>query len=290
MFKRFMLWTLTNIGVIAVITVILSITGLGKALGGAQGMLPLLFAAAVIGFTGSLISLAMSKKMAIHQMGVHIITAPSSEVERWLVETVRKQAEQLNIGMPDVGIFDTSEPNAFATGARKNSSLVAVSTGLLKTMNRDEIEAVLGHEMAHVANGDMVTMALLQGVVNTFVVFLSRIIANIVSSALSNGERNSDSQGGVYMLVVMILQVIFGFIASFIVAYFSRVREFRADEGGAYVAGREKMISALQALQRGHATEDLPGNLAAFGITGSISHLLSSHPPLEKRIESLRNH
>lgn len=293
MFKRMMLWAVTNIAVIAVITVILSVTGLGGALNGGQGLLPMLLAAAVVGFTGSIISLLMSKKMAIHGMGVHVIQQPENQMEAWLVETVRRQAEAAGIGMPDVGIFDSADPNAFATGANKNASLVAVSTGLLHNMNQDEVEAVLGHEIAHIANGDMVTLTLIQGVVNTFVIFLSRIVASIITNALQ-GNDNDDSDAvvensGTFFIVSFILQIVFGFLASMIVAWFSRQREFRADEGGARLAGKSKMIGALQALQNQHANEDLPGNLAAFGISGKFTSLFSSHPPLEVRIEALRN-
>lgn len=294
MFKRMMLWAVTNIAVIAVITIILSVTGLGGALNGGQGLLPMLLAAAVVGFTGSIISLLMSKKMAIHGMGVHVIQQPENQMEAWLVETVRKQAEAAGIGMPDVGIFDSADPNAFATGANKNASLVAVSTGLLHNMNQDEVEAVLGHEIAHIANGDMVTLTLIQGVVNTFVIFLSRIVAGIITNALQgNSDDDSDApveNSGTFFIVSFILQIVFGFLASMIVAWFSRQREFRADEGGARLAGKSKMIGALQALQNQHANEDLPGNLAAFGISGKFTSLFSSHPPLEVRIEALRNH
>ncbi|MBS7829122.1 protease HtpX [Wohlfahrtiimonas chitiniclastica] len=290
MFKRILLWTVTNVAVIAVITVILSVTGLSGALNGGKGLLPMLLAAAVVGFTGSIISLLMSKKMAIHGMGVHIITEPSNQMEAWLVDTVHRQAKAAGIGLPDVGIFESADPNAFATGANKNAALVAVSTGLLHTMNRDEIEAVLGHEVAHVANGDMVTLTLIQGVVNTFVIFLSRIVANIITSALQ-GNNDDDApveNSGTFFIVSFVLQIIFGFLASIIVAWFSRKREFKADEGGARLAGRDKMIGALQALQRGHANEDLPGNMAAFGISGKVANLFSTHPPLEERIDALR--
>jgi len=293
MFKRMMLWAVTNIAVIAVITAILSVTGLSGALNGGQGLLPMLLAAAVVGFTGSIISLLMSKKMAIHGMGVNVIQQPENQMEAWLVETVRRQAEAAGIGMPDVGIFDSADPNAFATGANKNASLVAVSTGLLHNMNQDEVEAVLGHEIAHIANGDMVTLTLIQGVVNTFVIFLSRIVAGIITNALQgNSDDDSDApveNSGTFFIVSFILQIVFGFLASMIVAWFSRQREFRADEGGARLAGKSKMIGALQALQNQHANEDLPGNLAAFGISGKFTSLFSSHPPLEVRIEALRN-
>lgn len=293
MFKRVMLWAVTNIAVIAVITVILSVTGLGGALNGGQGMLPMLMAAAVVGFAGSIISLLMSKKMAIHGMGVHIIKQPENQMEHWLVETVRKQAEAAGIGMPEVGIFDSADPNAFATGANRNASLVAVSTGLLHNMNQDEVEAVLGHEVAHIANGDMVTLTLIQGVVNTFVIFLSRLVAGLITSALQ-GNRDGESSentdnSGTFLIVSFVLQIVFGFLATMIVAWFSRQREFKADEGGARLAGSSKMIGALQALQNQHADADLPGNLAAFGISGKMTSLFSSHPPLEQRIDALRN-
>ncbi len=294
MFKRVMLWAVTNIAVIAVITIILSVTGLGGALHGGQGLLPMLMAAAVVGFAGSIISLLMSKKMAIHGMNVHVIKQPENNVEQWLVDTVRRQAQEAGIGMPDVGIFDSADPNAFATGANKNASLVAVSTGLLHNMSQDEVEAVLGHEVAHIANGDMVTLTLIQGVVNTFVVFLANLIAGIVSSALqgnSDEESSEESSGNsmTYFIISFVLQILFGFLASMIVAWFSRQREFRADEGGARLAGKSKMIGALQALQNQHADADLPGNLAAFGISGKMTNLFSSHPPLEQRIDALRN-
>lgn len=291
MFKRIMLWTVTNIAVIAVITVILSVTGLSGALNGGKGLLPMLLAATVVGFTGSIISLLMSKKMAIHGMGVYVIQQPANQMEHWLVDTVRKQAERAGIGMPDVGIFDSPDPNAFATGANKNASLVAVSTGLLQHMNRDEIEAVLGHEVAHVANGDMVTLTLIQGVVNTFVIFLSRLVAGVITSAMQGNNEESDTaveNSGTFFLVSFILQIVFGFLASMIVAWFSRKREFIADEGGAQLAGTAKMIGALQALQNQHSNEDLPGNLAAFGISGKVANLFSTHPPLEERIDALR--
>lgn len=281
--KRLFLWVITNMAIIAVITVILQLTGLNRYLGGQQGLLGLLAASAVIGFVGSFISLLMSKKMAIHGMGVHVITEPQNSQEAWLLSTIARQAEMANIGMPDVGIFNANEPNAFATGARKNSALVAVSTGLLKHMSADEVEAVLGHEISHVANGDMITMTLLQGVLNTFVVFFARIIASFVAK-----DEHGNVNQGTYFLVTMVLQLLFGFLASFITSAFSRHREFRADEGGAQLASTQKMISALEALQRQHEPQDLAEGLAAFGISGKMSSWLSSHPPLEKRIAALK--
>ncbi|MCL4113389.1 UNVERIFIED_CONTAM: hypothetical protein GTU68_019515 [Idotea baltica] len=237
-----------------------------------------------LGFGGSFISLLMSKGSAIKSMGVQVIENPTSKQERWLFNVVQRQAEKVGIDMPDVGIFHANEPNAFATGARKNSALVAVSTGLLQHMTADEVEAVLGHEMAHVANGDMVTQTLLQGVMNTFVIFGSRMIAHLVNSVLS-GNR----QGG----VSMIAQVLLGFLANIVVMWFSRYREFHADKGGADLAGREKMIAALKRLQQVNQPHDLPGEMAAFGIAGGLGDgmkkLFMTHPPLEERIAALQN-
>lgn len=246
------------------------------------------------GFGGAFISLWMSKGAAIRSMGVQLIKNPTSKQERWLLDVVKRQAARVDIDMPDVGIFNQPSPNAFATGARKNNALVAVSTGLLEHMSADEVEAVLGHEMAHVANGDMVTQTLLQGVLNTFVIFFSRVIARLVSSALSgNRQGGGNSYGMTYYAVSMMAQMLLGFLASIIVMWFSRYREFHADKGGADLAGREKMISALQALQRVNQPHDLPGEMAAFGISGGLGggmkKLLMTHPPLEERIAALRN-
>ncbi len=286
MLKRLFLWTLTNVAVIAVISVILRITGLDSALGGSQGYIPMLLACAVVGFTGSIISLLMSKSMVKRSMGVRIITQPANEFEAWYVGVVERQAAALGLKTPEIGIFNSPDPNAFATGASRNNSLVAISTGLMQVMNKEEIEAVVGHEMAHVANGDMVTMALLQGVVNTFVVFLSRIIAEAIASRGNSNENATSS--GVYFLCVMVLQVVFGILAQIITSWFSRYREFRADEGGARLTSNRQMAEALNALRRSpDGNKDLPGELAAFGITGSIKNLFSTHPPLEKRIEAL---
>ena len=246
------------------------------------------------GFGGAFISLWMSKGAAIRSMGVQLIKNPTSKQERWLLDVVKRQAARVDIDMPDVGIFNQPSPNAFATGARKNNALVAVSTGLLEHMSADEVEAVLGHEMAHVANGDMVTQTLLQGVLNTFVIFFSRVIARLVSSALSgNRQGGGNSYGMTYFAVSMMAQMLLGFLANIIVMWFSRYREFHADKGGADLAGREKMISALQALQRVNQPHDLPGEMAAFGISGGLGggmkKLLMTHPPLEERIAALRN-
>ncbi|NNJ95273.1 MAG: protease HtpX, partial [Halobacteria archaeon] len=234
--------------------------------------------------------LAISKFMAKRSMGVQIIEQPSNNTEQWLVDTVRRQAQQAGIGMPEVGIFNAPEPNAFATGMRRNSALVAVSTGLLQNMNTDEVEAVLGHEISHVSNGDMVTLGLIQGVVNTFVIFLSRIIGHVVDRVVFKTERG---YGPAYYVTSIVAQVLLSILATMIVMWFSRRREFRADAGGASLAGRGKMISALQALQRAHEPRDLPGEFAAFGIAGGlgagIKRLYMTHPPLEERIAALQS-
>ena len=256
----------------------------------------LLLSSAVIGMSGSFISLAMSKWMAKQSMGVHVIERPSNQTEAWLVDVIRRQSQRLGIGMPEVGIFNAPEPNAFATGMSRNSSLVAVSTGLLQRMNQDEVEAVLGHEMSHVANGDMVTMGLLQGVVNTFVYFFASIAGYLVDRVLlrsGDDDRQSYGYGPAYYVTQMIAQLLLSVLATMIVMWFSRHREFRADAGGAQLAGRTKMIEALRALQRAHEPQDLPGELAAFGISGGMrsgfSKLFLSHPPLEERIAALQN-
>ncbi|WP_189402348.1 protease HtpX [Arenicella chitinivorans] len=234
--------------------------------------------ALVAGFGGSIVSLLMSKSIAKRAAGVYVIESPRNETEKWLVTTVARQAEQAGIGMPEVGIFDTPDMNAFATGASKNNALVAVSTGLLQNMTREEAEAVMGHEIAHVANGDMVTMALIQGVVNTFVLLLARALALAI---------DRDGRGIGYFLGFMAGQVVFGFLASIVVAFFSRQREYRADAGGAKYAGAHKMIAALEKLKRGQSGQ-LPDQLAAFGINNSVKSLFSTHPPLDERIEALR--
>jgi len=250
----------------------------------------LLVMSAVIGFGGSFISLAMSKFMAKRSMGVQLIEQPANSTEQWLVDTVRRQARQAGIDMPEVGIFNSPDPNAFATGMRRNNALVAVSTGLLQSMNADEVEAVLGHEVSHVANGDMVTMGLIQGVVNTFVIFLSRVIGHVVDRVVFKTERG---YGPAYYITSIVAQVFLSVLASIIVMWFSRRREFRADAGGASLAGRHKMIASLQALQRAHEPHDLPGEFAAFGIAGGlgsgIKRLFMTHPPLEERIAALQS-
>jgi heat shock protein HtpX len=248
----------------------------------------LLVMSAVIGFSGSFISLFLSKWMAKRSMGVKVIEQPASQQEHWLVETVRRQTERAGIGMPEVGIFDSPDPNAFATGWNRNNALVAVSTGLLRNMNQDEVEAVLGHEVSHVANGDMVTLTLIQGVVNTFVVFLSRVIGHTVDRVVFKNERG---HGIAYYVTSIIAELVLAVLASVIVMWFSRRREFRADIGGADLAGRQKMISALQRLQSAHP-EPLPDEMAAFGISGGRPEgwkkLFMSHPPLEERIAALQ--
>ena len=244
---------------------------------------------AIFGFGGAFVSLAMSKWVAKRSTGLVLITQPRNELEQWLHSTVKRQAEKAGIGMPEVGIYDAPEINAFATGASRNSSLVAVSTGLLRAMERDEIEAVLAHEISHVANGDMVTLTLIQGVVNTFVMFLARIIGNIIDRVVF---RNEGGPGIGYFATVIVLEIIFGILASTIVMAFSRWREFRADAGGAQLAGREKMIAALQRLASTYGQSTLPSEVRAFGISGGVAsgmkRLFMSHPPLAERIQALR--
>lgn len=287
---RIILFLATNFAIMIVVSIVFNVLGLSSALD-AQGinlnLNALLVMSAIIGVTGSVISLAMSKWSAKNAMGVQVIDRPQNQTEEWLVNIVAKHAEKAGIGMPEVGVFNAPEPNAFATGMNKNSALVAVSTGLLQNMNADEVEAVLGHEISHVANGDMVTMALMQGVVNTFVYFFATIIGHVIDRTVFKTERG---YGPAYYITQMVAQVVLGILASMLVMWFSRYREFRADAGGANLAGREKMISALRALQRGHEAQDLPGQLAAFGINGGgWNKLFMSHPPLEERIAALQN-
>ena len=287
MFKRVGLFLATNLAVLALASVVMSLLGVnGSQFGG------LLVFAAIFGFGGSFVSLWMSKWIAKRSTGAHVIETPRNEVEQWLLQTVRRQAEQAGIGMPEVAVYDAPEINAFATGASRNKSLVAVSNGLLRGMDRDQAEAVLAHEVSHVANGDMVTMALLQGVLNTFVIVLARIVGRVVDGYLSGGRDNSG--GGIgYFVVVFVLEMVFGLFASMIAMWFSRRREFRADAGGASLAGRGKMISALEALSRNHGVNTLPKTVQAFGISGGLGHgfkrLFMSHPPLEERIAALRS-
>jgi heat shock protein HtpX len=286
---RIILFIATNLAVMLVITVLFNLLGFSGYVT-AQGidLKALLMMSAVIGMTGSIISLAMSKTMAKSSMGVQVIQQPQNQTEKWLFDVVAKQAQQAGIGMPEVGIFQAGMANAFATGMSRDNALVAVSTGLLQSMTPDEVEAVVGHEISHVANGDMVTMALMQGVLNTFVYFFATIIGSVVDRALSGNEERGFGMG--YYITQMIAQVALGFLASILVAWFSRQREFRADAGGANLAGRQKMIGALRALQRGHEAEELPGQFAAFGINGGgIQKLFMTHPPLEERIAALQS-
>jgi heat shock protein HtpX len=287
--KRIFLFLVTNLAIVLVLSIVAQVTGLDAWLAQQGGSLGgLLVFAALFGFGGSLISLAISKWMAVRAMGVQIIRQPSSPSEQWLLDTVRSLAEKAGVGMPEVGIFDSPQPNAFATGPRRDNALVAVSSGLLSSMNQTEIEAVLGHEMTHIANGDMVTLTLIQGVVNTFVIFLSRIVGNIVDRSMS---RDSDGRGIAYFATVMVTQLVLGILASIIVMWFSRQREFRADAGGARLAGRDRMIAALERLKAAH-DGPLPAQLNAFGISGGegrgLARLFMSHPPIEERIAALR--
>ncbi len=288
MFKRIALFLATNLAVLGLFSIILAVLqSQGISLGN-NGTL-LLFAT-IFGFGGSLISLMMSKWVAKRFTGAQVIENPRNEGEQWLVSTVRRQAQAAGIGMPEVAVYDAPEINAFATGANRNSALVAVSTGLLRAMNRDEAEAVLGHEVSHVANGDMVTMALLQGVLNTFVIVLARVVGRVVDGYISG---NRDGGGIGYYAVVFVLDMVFGLFASMIAMWFSRHREFRADIGGATLAGKDKMIAALERLAQNHGQSTLPKQVAAFGISGGngggLKRLLMSHPPLEERIAALRN-
>ncbi len=287
MFSRIILFLATNFAVLILAGIIMSVLGVDPS-----QMSGLLVMAAVFGFGGSFISLLLSKFMAKRATGAQVITEPRSETERWLVETVRRQAQAVGIGMPEVAIYDGPEINAFATGANRNNALVAVSSGLLQNMNRDEAEAVLGHEISHVANGDMVTMALLQGVLNTFVIVLARVVGGIVDGYLS-GNRDDGRRGFAYYIIVMVLEMVFGLFATMIAMWFSRRREFRADAGGAHLAGRQKMIAALQRLALNHGQSTLPAQVEAFGIAGGggagLRKLFLSHPPLEERIAALRS-
>ena len=287
---RIFLFLATNAAILVVISIVFNLLGLSGFLD-AQGvnldLNALLVMSAVIGMAGSFISLLLSKWSAKNAMGVHVIDRPENQTEQWLVDTVAKLAREAGIGMPEVGLFQAPQANAFATGMNKNSALVAVSTGLLQTMNADEVEAVLGHEISHVSNGDMVTMALMQGVVNTFVYFFATIIGHVVDRTVFKSERD---YGPAYYVTQLVAQIALGILASMLVMWFSRYREFKADAGGARLAGREKMIGALRALQRAHEPQSLPGQLAAFGINGDgVMRLFMSHPPLSERIAALQN-
>lgn len=280
---RILLFLATNMAVLVVFNIILSLTGIQ-----AQDAMGVLLMAALFGFTGSLISLFMSKSMALRAVGAEVIVQPRNETEQWLLRTVHSQAQRAGLPLPDVAIYHSNDVNAFATGASKRNSLVAVSSALLSQMTRDEAEAVLAHEVAHIKNGDMVTMTLLQGVLNTFVIFAARMVAKVAAS-----NRDGETSSGMYFLISMVLEIVFGFLASIIAMWFSRYREFRADAGSAELVGKHKMIAALQRLQSLHEPQELEGQLAAFAINGKrgggLAELFKSHPPLEKRIEALKN-
>ncbi len=290
--KRVMLFVVTNLAIVLVLGVVMSLFGVDRILdeqGAGLDLYNLLIFASVFGFGGSLISLAISKWTAKRMTGAQVITSPRSEVETWLVQTVRKQAEIAGIGMPEVAIYDAPDVNAFATGMRRNNALVAVSTGLLRSMSRDEAEAVLAHEVSHVANGDMITLALIQGVVNTFVIVASRVVGHLIDRMVFKTERG---HGPAFYITSILAQIVFGILASLIVFWFSRQREFRADAGSAHLAGREKMIAALEKLRRNVDQPHLPDQMAAFGISGGrgqgFKRFFMTHPPLEARIEALK--
>jgi heat shock protein HtpX len=291
--KRIFLFLLTNLAVMLVLSVIISVFGIGNVLdeaGVGLDLGALLVLSAVVGMTGSLVSLAMSKFMAKQMTNAQVINQPRSEVEQWLVRTVERQAQQAGIGMPEVAIYESPDLNAFATGMFRNDALVAVSTGLLHGMTRDEVEAVLAHEVSHVANGDMITLALIQGVVNTFVFFLSRVLGHFIDRVVFKTESG---HGPAYWVTAIIAQIVLGILASAIVMWFSRLREYRADAGGAALASRQKMIAALERLQASVKQPHLPEQLEAFGISGGMGHgfkrLFMSHPPLDERIQALKD-
>ncbi len=286
--KRIFLFLITNLAIMLVLSLTMRVLGVEPYLN-ANGLNlgALLAFAGIMGMGGSLISLAMSKWMAKKSVGAEVIETPSSPAEKWLVETVHRQAREAGIGLPEVAIYDSPDVNAFATGMNRNNALVAVSTGLLQSMTREEAEAVLGHEVSHVANGDMVTLALIQGVVNTFVMFLSRVIGHVVDRVVFKTEKGT---GPAFFITMIIAEMVLGILASIIVMWFSRQREFRADRGGANLAGRQAMIAALERLQSVH-TAPLPEKMAAFGISGGksgIMRLFMTHPPLEERIAALK--
>ncbi|NTV49804.1 MAG: protease HtpX [Geobacteraceae bacterium] len=290
MFKRITLFIITNLAIVFVLSAVVNLLGVGPKLN-QQGidMTSLIVFAAVFGFGGSLISLAISKWSAKRMTGARVIVSPSSEVEAWLVEVVRRQALKAGINMPEVAIYDAPDVNAFATGMNRNNALVAVSTGLLRAMDKGEAEAVLAHEVSHVANGDMITLALIQGVVNTFVIVASRLVGYFVDRVILKSERE---HGPGFFITSMIAQMVFGLLASIIVCWFSRQREFRADAGSAALAGRDKMVAALERLRMTAGQPHLPDQMAAFGISGTVGgglkRLFMTHPPLEERIEALR--
>ena len=291
MFKRIGLFLITNLAILLLLSVVASILGVDRFLtANGLDLGSLLVFAAVFGFGGSLFSLAISKWSAKRMVGAQVIENPSNPTERWLVETVRRHAQQAGIGMPEVAVYDAPEINAFATGANRNKALVAVSSGLLQQMTPDEADAVLGHEISHVANGDMVTLALIQGVVNTFVIFLARVIGYLVDRVVFKNDRTSAGIG--YWMTTIVAQIVLGFLAMMIVMWYSRRREYRADAGGAQLAGRDKMIAALERLKAAHEPSTLPEQVKAFGIAGrpggGLALLMMSHPPLDDRIAALR--
>jgi heat shock protein HtpX len=290
--KRVFLFVLTNLAIVFILSIVLNLLGVDSILaqqGTGLDMGALLVFASVFGFGGAFISLALSKWMAKRMTGARVITQPSNEAEAWLVQAVERQARQARIGMPEVAVYDAPDPNAFATGMRRDAALVAVSTGLLRSMNRSEVEAVLAHEVSHVANGDMVTLALIQGVVNTFVIVASRVVGHLVDRVVFKTERG---HGPAFFITSILAQMVFGILASMIVFYFSRQREFRADAGAAALSGPQNMIGALEALQRSVGQPHLPDQMAAFGISGKrgsgLARLFMTHPPLEERIARLR--
>jgi heat shock protein HtpX len=289
--KRIILFIITNLAVILVLSIVLRVLGVDRILdeqGVHLDLANLLVFAAVFGFGGAFVSLALSKWTAKRLTGARVVATPRNDAEAWLVNTVKRQADRAGIGMPEVAVYDSPDINAFATGMRRNHSLVAVSTGLLRAMSRDEAEGVLGHEISHVANGDMVTLALIQGVVNTFVIFLSRVVGHLVDRVVFRNERG---HGPAFFITTILAQLVLGVLATVIVMWFSRQREFRADAGSAALEGRDKMIAALKRLQKVADPRPLPDQMAAFGISGSarggIRRLFMTHPPLEERIEVL---
>jgi heat shock protein HtpX len=292
--KRIMLFLGTNLAIIVVLSITLRILGVERILdeqGVGLNLNALLIFAAVFGFGGSFISLAISKWMAKKTMKVHVIEKPRNATEQWLFDTVRRQAREVGIGMPEVGIYDSPDPNAFATGMSRNNALVAVSTGLMQNMSQGEVEAVLGHEVGHVANGDMVTLALIQGVVNTFVIFLARVLGHFVDRVVF---KNEQGHGPAFWITTIVAEILLAILASIIVMWFSRKREFRADEAGAKLAGRDKMIGALESLARASGRPvDMPDQMAAFGIRGGLAtglkRLFMTHPPIEERIMALKS-
>ena len=277
---RIGLFVATNAAVLFVLSIVLNLLGFNQPGQGTGGILVM---AAVFGMGGSLVSLLMSKSLAARSVGAQIIETPRTAGEQWLVNTVAQQAQNAGIGMPQVAIFDSATPNAFATGANKDAALVAVSTGLLRNMTQDEVEAVLAHEISHVANGDMVTLALLQGVMNTFVMVFAHLLAAVIDRSDGREQRGMGYYIGYY-----VAQTVLGFVAAMVVMWFSRRREYRADAGGAHLAGRSKMIAALERLKQGADHEPLPNSMAAFGIAGGLGSLFATHPPLEARIAALR--